>query len=358
MIYFNKYVSNTLAASSNQAIFIAGDADKIYTSRAYYKIFAEGEYNYSFLFSNMTDSTFGTKSHKNFVCSSWTMRSVRVGVCKECSTERMTEPEKMYPVTFGFAYEKTVMPGEFFASDEIKLRFDNGDYICIEISWHGRMIPYHHETLVPVFSLENGEWVPSAVIPAVNMIGCDRETERRIGFLGDSITQGIGTPANSYKHWNAMLAEKLGDKYSYWNLGIGFARASDAASDGAWLFKAKQNDIVFVCLGVNDILAGRGAQKIAKDIFNIISILNAHRIKVILQTVPPFDYDCRQTMVWENVNYIIKNIFADYVYAVFDNVIILVKEGRRNLSGYGAHPNAEGCALWGEALYEMVRRNF
>lgn len=148
------------------------------------------------------------------------MYSMRVGVCKECNTEKMTKPKKMYPVTFNSKYEKTVMPGEFFASDKINLHFEEGEYICIEISWCGKMVPYHHETLVPVFSLENGAWIPSVVIPAVNMIGCDRKAERHIGFLGDSITQGIGTPRNLYKHWNAIFAEKLGHKYSYWNLGI------------------------------------------------------------------------------------------------------------------------------------------
>ncbi|MBQ7793657.1 MAG: hypothetical protein IJ366_03970 [Clostridia bacterium] len=123
MQYFNKYVSNTLAASSNQAVFLADDENRIYTSRAYYKIFAKGEYNYSFLFSNITDSTFGVNSHRNFVCESWTLCGMRVGACKECDTEKMTEPEKLYTVTFDEKSEKTVMPGEFFASDAIKLCF-------------------------------------------------------------------------------------------------------------------------------------------------------------------------------------------------------------------------------------------
>ena len=66
-----------------------------------------------------------------------------------------------------------------------------------------------------------------------------------IAFLGDSITQGVGTPDNAYTHWNALISKEIGEEYSYWNLGIGYARASDASTDGAWLNKAKNNDIVF-----------------------------------------------------------------------------------------------------------------
>ncbi len=62
-------------------------------------------------------------------------------------------------------------------------------------------------------------------------------------------------------------------------------------------------------------------------------------------------------MVWENVNYTIKNIFVNYVDAVFDDVSILSKKGQRNMAQYGTHPNAEGCALWAEGIYEMIRRS-
>ena len=141
------------------------------------------------------------------------------------------------------------------------------------------------------------------------MIGVDRKAQKRIAFLGDSITQGIGTSVNSYAHWNAVFAEKLGSDYSYWNLGLGYGRADDAASDGIWLFKAKQNDIVFVCFGVNDILQGYNADEIKKNLQLIVDKLHEAGIVVIVQTVPPFDYSPEHQIIWDNVNNFIVNNF-------------------------------------------------
>lgn len=233
MEYFKKYVSNTIAGSSNQAVHFTENENKEYKSRAYYKVNKKGRYGYSFLFSNIIDSIFVAPAHRNLICSSWKICKMRVGVCDGCNMEYAVEPEKMFNVTFNGKYEKCVMPGEFFCTDEIELDCSDKQYICIEITFKGKMIPYHHEILVPVFREQNSKWVSSKIIPAVNMIGCKRYVRLKIGYLGDSITQGIGTKENSYKHWNAILSEKLGEDYAYWNLGIGCASSADAASDGA-----------------------------------------------------------------------------------------------------------------------------
>ncbi|MFQ9798501.1 MAG: hypothetical protein ACLR23_05710 [Clostridia bacterium] len=85
------------------------------------------------------------------------------------------------------------------------------------------MIPYHEESIIPTFALRDGEWVPSKRVVFAGMVGCDRPALLQIGYLGDSITQGIGTDVNSYDHWNAMLSDKLGEKCAYWNLGLDLA---------------------------------------------------------------------------------------------------------------------------------------
>ena len=46
------------------------------------------------------------------------------------------------------------------------------------------------------------------------MVGIDAPTKKKIAFLGDSITQGCGTPVNAYEHWNAVFADLLGNDYS------------------------------------------------------------------------------------------------------------------------------------------------
>ena len=70
MKFFKEYVSNTLAGTSNQLFF---DGSKTATGRVFYKIYKGGMYEYSFLFSNIIDSTYGdgSVSNKNIVLDSW-----------------------------------------------------------------------------------------------------------------------------------------------------------------------------------------------------------------------------------------------------------------------------------------------
>ncbi len=353
MEFFNQYTSNTLAGSGNQSFFVNANPEKIFKSRTFYKVFCGGEYNYSFLFSNIMDSTYadGSVSHKNLIIDSWNIHKVRIGIVDFCNEKIMNEPHYMQDVTFGGKIEKTVNPGEIFCTDKVKLSPKKGEYICLEIAFSGAMIPNHEESIIPSFVFENGEWIPSKTHPFASMIGCDRKVKRRIAFIGDSITQGIGTDINSYAHWNSIVAENIGTDYAYWNLGLGYGRADDAATDGAWLFKAKQNDVVVVCYGVNDILQGYSAESIKNNLNTIVDKLNNNCRKVIIQTIPPFDYCNEKIEIWNSVNDYILNILSQKTELVFDCTKILSKsESEPHLAAYGGHPNAEGCKIWGDKL--------
>ena len=376
MKYFEQYKSNTYAGSGNQLYFSMSEGEER-TGRIFYKISVQGEYNYSILFSNIIDSTFadGSVSHKNLICDEWEIHSAKIGKCKmiakDKSISEMTVADEtectkadiivsdLKEITFNAQKSKKVMPGEFFTSDPIKIGFDKNEYLCLEISFSGKMIPYHEETLLPVFIKNDNGWEYSKHMPFAGMIGCDRNVKGQIAFLGDSITQGIGTDINSYLHWNSILSQKIGDDYSFWNLGIGFGRANDAASDGAWLYKAKQNDIIFVCYGVNDILQGCNEEQIKSDLTTITKSLKNAGKKVILQTIPPFDYTGENIEKWKRLNIYIKTALADYADMVFDVVPHLCEsEENSHLAGFGGHPNAEGCAVWANALYEEIKKHF
>lgn len=359
MEYFNKYVSNTLAGTSPQHFF-STDGEK-QTGRIFYKLFDRKKYNYSFLFSNIVDSTFadGSASHCNLICDSWDIYEMNVYQCGDFDGENMPQLYNKQELTFNGSEGKTAAPGEFFSTDEITIDSHDYEYICIELVFSGNVIPYHEECIIPEFKQINGEWQLSKQIPIPSMIGCDKKADMRIAFLGDSITQGIGTEFNSYEHWCSKLAQKLGDNYSFWNIGIGFGRASDAASDGSWLFKAKHMDLVFVCFGVNDILQGSSAEMLKKNLERIVDLLNKSNAKVILQTVPPFDYDEEHTVMWNDVNNYIKTELSPNVLTIFDNNPVLrLSEDKPNCAKYGGHPNAEGCSLWADALYDGVKKFF
>ncbi len=372
MDFFNCYTSNTYAGSGNQTYFNIKDGE-VQRGRAFYKISTGGRYNYSVLFSNIIDSTYsdGSISHKNLICNSWTIVEAKIGKCHEINMDKkiseMTVADEgstnradivvcdLKPITFNTEISKEVMPGEFFSSDPICLEFQKDEYLCLEIAFKGTMIPNHEQSLLPTFLKTDEGWEYSKNMPFAGMIGCDRKVKAKVAYLGDSITQGIGTEVNSYKHWNAVLSQKLGEEYAFWNLGLGFGRASDAASDGAWLYKAKQNDVVVICYGVNDILNGRDEAQIKEDLNCIVNQLNKAGVKVIMQTVPPFDYSEDKIIIWNSINEYIKTTLSKKVAMVFDAASYLA-ESKENpqKAKFGGHPDAVGCKIWAEAFYEKL----
>lgn len=241
-----------------------------------------------------------------------------------------------------------VEPGELFFTDAFQYEFSKDEYLCFEITFSGCRIPYHEESLLPAYILTDCGWQYSKKLPFPAMIGCDRKVTEKICYLGDSITQGIGAVPNSYKHWTALLSEMIGySDCSFWNLGIGYARADDAATNGAWLYKVKQNDIIFICLGVNDMFRFSEAQ-IIHSLNTIVDILHKENKKIILQTVPSFDYDKENTEKWKAVNSYILNTLSLKVDFVFNNVPYLCESiENSNVAKYGGHPNNSGCEVWG-----------
>lgn len=371
MNYFENFSSNTDAGSANQHIFKMAK-DEVRTGRIFYKISNGGLFNYSLLFSNIIDSTYmdGSVSHRNLVCDSWEIIEARVGKCKDvCVGEEFKSSEMANKVnnnvsdfkqlTFDGKASKMVAPGEFFCCDAFTFEFNSDDFLCLEITFKGDWIPYHEESQIPVYRKTENGWIYSKEMPFAGMVGCDREVKSKVCYLGDSITQGCGTTPNGYKHWSALLSKKLGSDNAYWNLGIGYARGNDAATDGAWLYKVKQNDVVIMCCGVNDIYHGSTEEQLIKDLDNIVNALIKKNVKIILQTIPPFDYNEKQIIMWKNANNFILNELSKKVDYVFDTVPHLQEsEECPYNSKFGAHPDDEGCEVWAEALYKEIKHLF
>lgn len=360
MRYFTDFSSNTAAAAGNQSFFEPRDAAELITARAFFKISAGGRYNYSLLFSNTTDSTFADGSHSrcNFALGEWYIDSLRVAACDFCTVDVMPEASSFLTdfvtLTFDGCEHKTVKSGELFCTDAVELEFSAGQYMCIEVTYRGGQIPHHPETLLPVFTKRGGEWVCDVNMPLPCMVGCDRKIKKRIAFLGDSITQGCGTPKNEYLNYAALAAKPFEADCACWNLGIGYARGADAATDGAWLYKAKQNDIVTVCFGVNDIFQIGDAERTKADLTKIVRILKRTGVKVILQTVPPFDYSETNAAVWRDINDYIHSVLRNEVDGFLDTSEFLSDPRIPAKTLYGGHPNPEGCAVWAQRLIPVI----
>lgn len=369
MEYFRKYVSNTIAASGNQHPRDFSEMGRV-TTRIFYRAAVGGRRDYSLLFSNINDSTFdnGAEGYKNRVYDTWTVLSLKVGVCKNgCFDGTFVNEEhhvpfieeklgEMIPVTFNGTASKSVAPGEFFSTDPVSLAPAKGEYVCVEMTFEGGLVPCYDEFIAPVYMLTDGEWRVARCVPAPGMIGVSREVKARVGFIGDSITCGCGTEPDAYAHWNALLAERLGEDFAFRNLGLGYGRAEDAASGGAWFYKASQNEAVVVCFGVNDILQGREENAIKADLKTIVRRFKERGIKVLLQTVPPFGYVGEQIAMWHRINEYIKTELAAEADAVFDTVPVLwLDEEHPNVPKYDGHPNHEGCRKWADALYPVIK---
>lgn len=356
MEFLERYISCTAAGSGSQNWFETDGAERI-TCRAYFRL-SRGVRSCALLYSNLIDSTYadGSRSHANFVPGEWTILSLRAGAVKKSDIGVCFEPDAFTQVLFDGHAGKRVRPGEIFESDPFAFSAGRGEYMCLEMVFSGRRVPCHTESLLPAFRLTEDGWQRSTEMPFPCMIGTEREGETRVGLIGDSITQGIGTEANSYTHVAALLQDALGPKTAVWNLGLGYGRAHDAALDGSWLFRARHNDIVSVCFGVNDLLQTGNAEQLKKDLTYIVRALKQSGVKTLIQTVPPFDYAPGLREKWMDVNAYIRGELALEADAVFDNVPVLCRsEDEPHMSRYGAHPNKEGNAAWAEKLLPVLK---
>lgn len=354
--FFENYVSNTLAGTSNQTYFdfTNPETDSGYaTGYAFYKIFKGGKFNYSLFFSNALDSTFadGSFTKCNYPCGNWHIFGLSVAKVKS-PKEFLNRGGSEIPLKINGEFQKDVTPCEKFFTDPIELDVSENEYICVIIKFKGEKIPCHFENVILTYRADENGINPSKYIPLPSMIGIERRVEKRVAFWGDSITQGIGCAENSYKNYVAVCAEILGQKYSFWNLGIGFGRAHDAASGGIWLEKARHCDDVIVCFGVNDLYKISDYNTIKSSLDKIADDLKDKR--VIFQTIPPFDYPEELVENYLKLNEYIKNELKNKVFAVFDCASYLCADSPFKAK-FGGHPNEQGCKIWGESLAAFLK---
>lgn len=348
---FNEYSSNTFAGTCNN--YMIKDSVKSKTSAIFYRVQKSGKQIYRFCFSNVIDSTWGdgTLFHANQNGGCWKIISAFAGDGGAYG-EPQTETGGLVPVLFSASAEKSIAPGEVFWSDETELEIPQGHYLCFKLTFCGSGIPYMPEKLTPYFSFNENEVIDNRDFPQPIFVGIKDGRRKKIVFLGDSITQGIGTTQDKYGFWAAKFAERLNGKFSVWNIGLGCGRAGDAASDGVWLNKAKTADIVFVCLGVNDIFMHRSVSEICGDILKIICLLKKNGCRVFLLSVPPFDMIGEDRDKWYAVNEYLKSAVSKEAEGFFDVSSVLGKPApNSHMSLFGPHPDDNGGEALGNALY-------
>ncbi|UUZ80378.1 SGNH/GDSL hydrolase family protein [Paenibacillus sp. P26] len=372
---WSSYASATALSTANNYI-MKSDTSFTQTYRAYIKTTEYGKMELKFWCSNQVDSTWadGSESRANLPGGLWMIEAAYIADGGRLPDGSVVEGTQI-PVTFDSSMSRTVLPGETFWSDAAEIAIPEGHYLAFSWTitvWNaGDSFPYNTENpLVSAYDVlgyaaaqtSAGGFRKSAnalVLP--DFIGCKRKEARRLAFFGDSITQGVRTRPDTYEYWVARIAEKLAPVHSVWNIGSGWARAYDAASDGAWLHKAKHNDEVVVALGVNDIgTAGRSASQVLEDLQTIVAKLKGDRagISVILCTVPTFNFSGSQELTWRQVNQVIRSHGIAGVDRVFDIAKVLSQAAPRdNLlmpeymsEGDDPHPNGKAGSAIADAF--------
>ena len=351
---------------SNQHYF-ESDGEKEHTFYSFVKISAGGKWSYILSFSGTIDGSFRRISFANDPCDDWSIVSLSVGRIKSFPSVNYSEidslssftPIEFTPLTFNGGSRSKKAELGVFSTDPAILDFDKGDYMVIRICCKGKKIPCHPETLVPIYEVSGDKIRYNVFAPLPVFVGCDRPTKGKIGYFGDSITQGCGTTINGYAHWNAHIAEKIGEGYSHYNLGIGYGKAKDAATLGVWTERAKSVDTVFLCFGVNDLNADRTAEDIFADLSLVIRELKNAGCRMIVQTPPPFDYPPERAREFVKLSDKIMSELIDSVELVYDvREVLSVSESEPHMAKHGTHPNDEGCLIWANALYPRISELF
>ena len=259
---FTKYVSNVPLGGGTNYILDSREVRR-YRVRAYFRPIMSGEFNWRIYYMNSVNSTFagGTTAWRNRSGGKIRLLSAYLADGGEIDGREFIdgslEPETLEGacrITFDGAESCEIAPDAELWSDELRLNIPEGHYLAFEWTLEGDAVPCTPDHRAAVF-VDRGEGFaagdsPNAPLPA--MFGCERPYVKRLAFLGDSITQGCQTKRNCCEMWVARISAMM-PEYAVWNLGLGYARAADAATDACWLSKAKQNDVVVVTLGVNDL---------------------------------------------------------------------------------------------------------
>lgn len=327
------YVSNTVISTGSNTVI--KNAEHV-TYRAWFPVEAAGEYDYRFYFSNTVDSTWGDGS-ESYVGMSGGSYTIEKATVYDGGTEfdANVEPTVSAAVTFSGSAAKEVAPDETFWSNPVTLNVPEGHYLLWEWTVNGTNIPAISMSNLTYAYADKGDgkgFLYTNEIPVPQLVGCDRKVKTRIVTLGDSVTQGCQTSEFGYQFWAAQLLDQLGtEDYSLWNLGIGYARASDCARQGNWL------------------------NRIEADVRKITRTCTDAGIRTILWNSPPFDMTPELDGIRTAYNETVEGIAKDNGAIYFDVASLLADPSDASKTVYGQHPNDEGGTVITDALVKLIQ---
>ena len=354
---FTTYVSNTVVSTGNN--FYIEKAENI-TYRAYLPVEEYGELEYKFFFTYTVDSTY-TKGKIAFVGKSGGSYTISNATVADGGTGVEDEITNRTPVTFGGKETKEVAADESYWSDPVTMNIPEGHYMVWEWTVSGEGIPCNKmSSLTSTASSADGETFEFCdEIPLPQIIGAKRDVKHTVAAIGDSITQGCQTEQMKYEFWASKISTQLGSDVAFFNCGLGWARASDAASNENWLSRVSQYDTVIVAFGTNDIVSGKyggkksSAEEIDEYLDAIVSYLTEKGCDVILFNAPPQNFKETNEGIRTALNEKIPAIAEKYGAKFFDFSALLSTEDEPGKAVYGGHPNGEGGTVVADAFVKQ-----
>ncbi|WP_235775204.1 MULTISPECIES: SGNH/GDSL hydrolase family protein [Paenibacillus] len=348
------------------------------TFRTYVRVRETGPLHLKFWHGNSVDSTWdqGKESVGGEPGGEWRIEAAYVADGGTNPDGGVAENSQM-PITFNGVPVKNVAPGEKFWSDEVDLELPEGHFLAftwtITATKPGKSVPYNVEqNLASAYEAPGNRAADSGAAsfkPTDNLqmlpsfIGYRKKVSRNLVFFGDSITQGVRTARDRYEFWAARIAEGLGPDYGVWNLGSGWARSYDASAGKGWLDKAAEGDEIVIVLGVNDLDIGcRTADELLGDLKSVIDGIKRRQpgARIILGTVPPFNFTGEREAYYREVNRIIRETPPEGADRIFDIAAVLAMpapEENRIRPGYMSgkddpHPNGLAGAAVAQAFLD------
>ena len=362
----NGFVSNTVAGTGNNFIAFLKKGEKR-TFLSYIKPVYNGRFIWKFWYANTVDSTFsdGSEAYADRSGGNFTVESAFIGLSDRADGKHIRSKAL---ITYNGNICKKVATDERFWSDEIEFSVSEGEYLVfgwtIVAEDEITVIPLSPDSQIPCFVSSGDENFQNTLnAPKPNLFAIKKNDVKQLGFLGDSITQGCGTRIDKYEFWAARIGYALKEEYSSWNLGLGFARAKDAAQKGNWFYKACQCDEIIICLGINEILGNpeQDSGDILSSLDKIISGLRENNcdIKITLFTLPPPNDPQARLDIWRKVNYGIRNELIKRIDDFFDIALVL---GNSNGVDYlsvcnDLHPDGSGGKIVADAFLNHYYKN-
>ena len=173
--------------------------------------------------------------------------------------------------------------------------------------------------------------------------------QKKIIFLGDSLTEGLGVEKN--KAYPALIQEKIiNEKLNYQviNSGVSGSTTASALNRVKWLMSSKP-DVIVLALGANDGLRGLPVNESEKNLQAAIDLITNNKIKIILLGVlmPP-NYGKKYTDDFKKM----------YLQLARKNKINLIPFILDEVAGNpklnqadGIHPNETGHQVIAEKLF-------